>query len=237
MKFIRRALISALAVAALIVGPAVSAEAASTSFDVTKLSGSSLVISNSNCKSTNVYMKHRKSRVDDWSVDTEVHGRHGPSTSAYFDSYGSTSKDRVQVCPSWDGLGKYTIGPSEVRAYYYGGASYNDYGEVERADYTKGSFYVRGKTYASLSTKRSGKTVTLTSKTKVYNPERYAKVTYNPKVKFQVKSGSKWKTIKTVQAKKGKATYKTNTKSKKTYRVAFGQVSWATGATSKSVKR
>ena len=237
MKFIRRALVSAIAAVALVVGPAVSAEAASTSFDVTKLSGSSLVISNSNCKSTNVYMKHKKSKVDDWSVDTEVDGRHGPSTSAYFDSYGSASKDRVQVCPSSDGLGKYTIGPSEIRAYYYGGASYNDYGEVERADYTKGYFYVRGKTYASLSTKRSGKTVTLTSKTKVYNPEHYGKVNYNPKVKFQVKSGSKWKTLKTVTAKKGKATYKVKTKSKKSYRVTFGQVSWATGATSKSVRR
>ncbi len=56
-------------------------------------------------------------------------------------------------------------------------------------------------------------------------------------MKFQVKSGSKWKTLKTASAKKGKATYKVKSKSKKTYRVTFGQVSWATGATSKSVKR
>lgn len=93
------------------------------------------------------------------------------------------------------------------------------------------------KTYASLSTKRAGKTVSLTSKTKVYNPEKYGKVNYNPKVKFQVKSGGKWKTIKTVTANKGKATYKVKTKSKKSYRVTFSQVSWATGATSKSAKR
>jgi hypothetical protein len=56
-------------------------------------------------------------------------------------------------------------------------------------------------------------------------------------VKFQVKSGSKWKTLKTVTAKKGKAVYKVKSKSKKHYRVSFSQVSWATGATSKSVKR
>ncbi|WP_166969474.1 hypothetical protein [Brevibacterium atlanticum] len=141
------------------------------------------------------------------------------------------------ICPSSDGLGKYTLGPSEIRAYYHGGSDYDDYDEVERADYTKGSFYVRGKTYASLSSKRSGSTVTLTSTTKVYNPEKYGKVSYNPKVKFQVKSGSKWKTLKTVAAKKGKATYKVKSKSKKTYRVTFSQVSWATGATSKSVKK
>uniref|UniRef100_UPI003B3AF468 hypothetical protein n=1 Tax=Brevibacterium sediminis TaxID=1857024 RepID=UPI003B3AF468 len=106
-----------------------------------------------------------------------------------------------------------------------------------RTDYTKGYFYVRGKTYASLSSKRRGSTVTLTSSTKVYHPEHHGKVNYNPKVKFQVKSGSKWKTLKTVTAKKGKAVYKVKSKSKKTYRVTFGQVSWATGATSKSVKR
>lgn len=237
MKFIRRALVSAVAAVSLVVGPAVSAEAASTSFDVTKLSGDSVVVSDWNCKWTNVYMKHKKSKVDEWDVDTDIKGRHGWTDTAWFSDYSSSKKDRIMFCPSSDGLGKYTIGPSEIRAYNYG--SYPDYryGSVERADYTKGYFYVRGKTYASLSTKRSGKTVTLTSKTKVYNPEYYGKVNYNPKVKFQVKSGSKWKTLKTVSAKKGKATYKVKTKSKKSYRVTFGQVSWATGATSKSAKR
>lgn len=237
MKFIRRVLVSAFAALALVAGPAFSAEAASISFDVTKLSADNLVVSNTNCKSTNVYMKHKKSVVEDWYVDTEVHGRYGPSTDAFFDSHGSTKKDRIQVCPSWDGLGKYTLGPSEVAAYHYGSYPSYKYSEVERADYTKGSFYVRGKAYASLSTKRSGKTVTLTSTSKVYNPGKYGKVNYNPKVKFQVKSGSKWKTLKTVKPKKGKATYKIKTKTKKTYRVTFSQVSWATGATSKSGKR
>ncbi|MBE8147270.1 hypothetical protein IOD13_18805 [Brevibacterium casei] len=32
--------------------------------------------------------------------------------------------------------------------------------------------------------------MTLTSTTKVYSPEDYGKVNYNPKVKFQVKSGA-----------------------------------------------
>lgn len=237
MKFIRRALVSALIAAGLVVAPAVSAEAASTSFDVTKLSGGNVVVSDWNCKFTNIYMKHKKSKVDDWDVDTDIKGRHGWASSAWFSDYSGTKKDRILICPSSDGLGKYTIGPSEVRAYSYGIYPSYKYTQIERADRTKGSFYVRGKAYASLSTKRSGKTVTLASKTKVYNPEKYGKVNYNPKVKFQVKSGSKWKTIKTVTAKKGKATYKVKTKSKKTYRVTFSQSSWATGATSKASKR
>ena len=237
MKFLKRALVASIAALALSVGPAVSAEAATTSFDVTKLSSSNIVVTNDSCKYINVYMKHKKSKVDDWWVTTDIKGRSGWADTAWFESDANTSKDRVSICPDYDGLGKYTLGPSEVRAYYHGGTSYSGYGEVEDADYTKGYFYVRGKTYASLSSKRKGSTVTLTSSTKVYHPERYGKIKYNPKVKFQVKSGSKWKTLKTVTAKKGKATYKVKSKSKKAYRVTFSHVSWATGATSKSVKR
>lgn len=237
MTFIRSAFVSTIAALALIVGPAVSAEAAGTSFDVTKLSADNVVVSSWECTKTNVYMAHKKSKVDEWDVETKVYGKHGLADWADFSSYGGSKKDRISICPDSDGLGKYTLGPSEISAYYYGGYDYDKFGEVERADRTKGSFYVRGKAYASLATKRSGKNVTLTSKTKVYKPSEYGKVSYSPKVKFQVKSGSKWKTVKTVAAKKGKATYKVKTKTKKTYRVTFSQVSWATGATSKSAKK
>lgn len=235
MKFIRRALISAVAAVALVVGPAVSAEAASMSFDVTKLSAKSIVVSNSDPVKTYVYMSYKVKKSDGWLVDTGVYGRHGKAEEAsFYSSFSPDNKDRVTLYPDESGLGRYTLGPSEVESDYDNGwkTVWEDF-----TDYTKGSFYVRGKTYASLTTKRSGKTVTLSSKTKVYNPEKWAKVNYSPKVKFQVKSGSKWKTIKTVTAKKGKATYKVKTKGKKTYRVTFSQVSWAAGATSKSVKR
>ena len=232
MKLIRRALVSAFAALALVVTPAVSAQAASISFDVTKLSAKSMVVTTSNCRNVEVNMSHQKTGVTAWNVTADINRSNGLADYAFFENGGNTKRSRALICPSWSGLGKYTIGPSEVWA---NNASYTKY--VDRTDFTKGSFYIRGKAYASLSTKRSGKTVTLTSKTKVYNPEKYGKVSYSPKVKFQVKSGSKWKTIKTVTAKKGKATYKVKTKSKKSYRVTFSQSSWATGATSKSSKR
>ncbi|MDN5806933.1 MAG: hypothetical protein L0J17_07010 [Brevibacterium sp.] len=235
MKLIRRALVSGLAALALVVVPAVSAQAANISFDVTKLSASSVVVANTEPIKIYVNMSYKIKRSDGWMVDTNIYGRHGKAAEAsFYSTFSPDNKDRVTLSPDESGLGKYTLGPSEVETDYDNGYKtvWDDF-----TDYTKGSFYVRGKTYASLSTKRSGKTVTLTSKTKVYNPEKYGKVNYSPKVKFQVKSGSKWKTIKTVTAKKGKATYKVKTKSKKTYRVTFSQASWATGATSKSVKR
>ncbi|MGO2861931.1 MAG: hypothetical protein ACTIC1_12290 [Brevibacterium sp.] len=177
-------------------------------------------------------MSHKKSGVSTWDVAVDVTRNGGWVDSLWYSNTGNTKRTRSFICPSFDGLGKYTLGPSDIWA---NNSNYTK--TVDRTDYTKGSFYIRGKASASLSTKRSGSTVTLTSSTKVYNPEQYGKVNYNPKVKFQVKSGSKWKTIKTVTAKKGKATYKVKSKSKKTYRVTFSQVSWATGATSKSAKK
>lgn len=235
LKLIRRALISAIAAVALVVGPAVSAEAASASFDVTKLSASNVIVANSEPIKIYVNLSYKIKRSDGWMVDTKIYDRHGVAAEAsFYSTFSPDNKDRVTLFPDDSGLGKYTLGPSEVETDYDNG--YKTVWE-DFTDYTKGSFYVRGKTYASLSTKRSGNTVTLTSSTKVYNPEQYGKVNYNPKVKFQVKSGSKWKTIKTVTAKKGKATYKVKSKSKKTYRVTFSQVSWATGATSKSAKK
>ena len=232
MKFIRRALVSVVAAVALVVGPAVSAEAARISFDVTKLSAKSIVVTTDNCRNIVVDMAHKKFGSMEWDVKTSISNKGERVSRANFYSYDDSKRTLTDICPDMDGLGKYTIGPSEVWA------NTSDYDEVvDGVDNTKGYFYVRGKSYASLSTKRSGKTVTLSSTTKVYKPEHDRKVSYSPKVKFQVKSGSKWKTIKTVTAKKGKATYKVKTKSKKTYRVTFSQVSWAAGATSKSAKR
>ncbi|UZD62611.1 hypothetical protein [Brevibacterium sp. JSBI002] len=232
MKFIRRALVSAVAALALAVAPAVSAEAATGTFDVTKLSAKSLTVSNDACRNIEVDMLHKKSGVRDWDVRTEVYRSGEYIADADYDSDGDSRRTRVEICPADYGLGKYGLGPSIVWANNYDADKF-----FKRTDYTKSSFYVRGKTYASLSSKRKGSTVTLTSSTKLYNPEKYGKVNYNPKVNFQVKSGSKWKTLKTVSAKKGKAVYKVKSKSKRYYRVTFSQVSWATGATSKSVKR
>lgn len=235
MKFLKRALVASIAALALSVGPAVSAEAAGTSFDVTKLSANNVVVANTNSVKTYITMSYKIKKSDGWTVDTGISNRRGEAAEAsFYSTFSPDNKDRVTLYPDESGLGKYTLGPSEVETDYYNGHKtvWEDF-----TDHTKGYFYVRGKTYASLSSKRKGSTVTLTSSTKVYHPERYGKIKYNPKVKFQVKSGSKWKTLKTVTAKKGKATYKVKSKSKKAYRVTFSQVSWATGATSKSVKR
>lgn len=238
MKLISRALLTFAATAALVAAPAVAAQAnAQTAFNITKLTADDIVVSSAKCYNTNVYLTSTKTKVDEWFADVDVNGRNGYENTAFFADY-SGNKDRVQVCPDSGGLGKYTIGPSEIGAYYYGTEDDDfAYSEVERADRTTGSFYVRGKASAAVAAKRSGSTVTLTSTTRRYDAETYSTVNYNPKVKFQVKSGKTWKTLATVSAKKGKASFSVKDKSSKTYRVTFDQVSWATGATSGSVKK
>lgn len=238
MKLIARALVTAAASLALVITPGVAAQAtAQTSFNITKITAGDIVVSSSKCYSTNVSITTTQTKVDEWYADVDINGRYGYDGSAWFDDM-SGKKDRVTICADSSGLGKYTLGPSEIAAYYYGDEADDfDYGQVEREDGTKGAFYVRGKASASVSAKRSGGTVTLTSTTRRYDAETYSTVNYNPKVKFQVKSGKTWKTLKTVSAKKGKATFSVKDKSAKSYRVTFDQVSWATGATSGTVKK
>ena len=52
-----------------------------------------------------------------------------------------------------------------------------------------------------------------------------------------MKSGSKWKTLKTVKLKNGKASVTVKQSKKKTYRLYIPKASWATSTTSKSVSK
>ncbi|UVI36562.1 hypothetical protein [Brevibacterium spongiae] len=241
MKFLKRALVASFAALSLAIAPAVSAEAASAKFDVTKSSAKSIVVSSSADRQIEIEMLHKKSGVKRWKVVSDIYKAEGYSNAgeeadvAIFANDDDPRRTRVALNVSRHGLGKYEIGASRVSGY--DSTDWDAEQVVSRTDFTKGSFYVRGKTDASLSSNRKGGTVTLTSSTKVYNPERYSKVAYSPKVKFQVKSGGKWKTLKMISAKRGKAVYKVKSKSKKYYRVTFSQKGWATGATSKSVRR
>lgn len=133
---------------------------------------------------------------------------------------------------AFEGLGKYTIGPTDVYAF-----TNRDYSWFDATDYTTGALYVRAQSRTQLSASRKGSSVRFTAKAQRYNPDRFDYTAYNPKAKIQVKSGKSWKTVKTVQLKRGSASATVKSKAKRTYRVTFGQISWATGATSKWVTR
>lgn len=203
-------------------------------FDVTKYKAGNLVIGNSNCRNTTVTMSHKKSGFSEWDVYASITGPDGGIENSV--SYGHKSnkaKAAVSICPwSSRSFGRYTVGPSSIFA---NNADYTR--SVYGDDFTKGHFYVRGKTKAGLSTKRKGKKVTLTATAKRYNPTYDRYTAHSPKAKIQVKSGKKWKTIKTVTLTKGKKSVTVTSKAKRTYRVTFGSSSKYAGATSKAVRR
>lgn len=233
MKRFFRAFAIVLVAVGLNAGTAIPSQAAPRLLDVTGFSAKSIVVSNSSCRDVVVTMrKTMSSKVDSWDVSADVTRGGSWVGMAFYGDSGDRSKTRVQICPWLDGLGKYTVGPSDVTAY-----SWDYYNFQSDTDWTKGHFYVRAKGKAALKGKRKGSTVTLTASAQRYNPELNKYVGHGAKkARVQVKSGKKWKTVKTVNLKKGKATVKLKTKLKKQYRFVFDQTSATTGATSKTIR-
>jgi hypothetical protein len=227
-----RILMSALASIVLVAGAVVPAHAASISFDVTKLTAKDIIVKSSNCYNTTVTMSHKKSGVGSWDVFTDITKSGAVVDYVDYSSSGNTKTAKSTICPwSNSDYGTYRIGPSSIWADASRGYDY-----VNRDDFTKGSFNVRAHVKSGLTAKRSGSKVTLTAKR--YSLDKWGYATYSPKkAKFQVKSGSSWKTLKTVTLKKGKATYTTKTSKKKSYRFVTVKTSTSAASTSKTVKK
>ncbi|MFF5794066.1 hypothetical protein ACFY5D_18650 [Paeniglutamicibacter sp. NPDC012692] len=218
---------------------AAPAQASERPIDITGYKVSDVTVGDSNCRNVTVsaFAKTAGDYVDSYgSIDVTKQG--GIVTSMWFED---DELDRAFICPSLYGLGTYKVGPADINAEY---EYYDDYFEeydthyTSYTDYTSKTFYVRGKTKSSLSAKRSGSKVTLTAKAQVYTPNKYRYAQYNATgAKFQVKSGSTWKTLKTVKLKSGKASVTVKQSKKKTYRLYIPKASWATSTTSKSVSK
>ena len=234
MKSLMRILLSALAYLVLVAGAVAPAHAAPVSFDVTKLTAKDIVVKSWNCYNTTVTMSHKKSGVGRWNVWTDITKSGALEGSASFSSSGNKKTAKSLICPTDNSdYGTYRIGPSSIWANASSGYNY-----VNRDDFTKGSFNVRAHVKSGLTAKRSGSKVTLTATAKRYSIDKWGYATYSPKkAKFQVKSGSSWKTLKTVTLKKGKATYTTKTSKKKSYRFVTVKTSTSAASTSKTVKK
>lgn len=226
-----RAVLTATAIAVGLILPAAPvAVAADRPVDVTKYSVSDYVFDRGGCKKETVKVSRSVSPdVEYLSLSADVTFRGSIASWVYFS--GDSVSTRLQLCP-FEERGAYKIGPTEVSGSTQDGV-YFDY-----LDSTSKTFYVRGKAKAHLKASRSGSKVTLTATAKYFNPKTYDYSRYSPqKAKFQVKSGSKWKTIKTVNFKSGKSSYTFRKPSKATYRVTFSKTSKVTAATSSSIRK
>lgn len=219
---------------------AAPAQASTRPIDITGYKVSDVTVSDSNCRNISISATTtvKSDFVDSWgTVDVTRNG--GLVDALWFE--GRKIADRAMICPSFSGLGVYKVGPADLNAEYeyyddYYGDYWSDYSDY--TDNTSKKFHVRGKTKSTLTAKRSRSTVTLTAKAQVYSPEKYRYAQYNGvAAKIQVKSGKTWKTVKTVNLKKGQAVVKLKDSKKKTYRLTIPTASWATATTSKSVTK
>lgn len=230
----------AAAFAVGLLATATPAQASERPIDITGYKVSNITVSDSNCRNLTVTAstKVKSDFVDSFgSVDVTRNG--GLVTMLWFE--GRKITDRAMICPSFQGLGTYKLGSADLNAEY---KYYDSYFEDYMSDYssytdnTSKKFYVRGKAKSTLTAKRSGPKVTLTAKATVYSPDKYRYTQYSAKgAKLQVKSGKTWKTLKTVNLSKGKATVTIKQSRKKTYRLHIPTATWASSTTTKSVSK
>lgn len=217
---------------------AAPARASERPIDITGYEVSNLIVSSSGCRNITVTAttKVKSDFLDSYgSVDITRQG--GLVDSLSID--GRKITDRAFICPSLSGLGIYKVGPADISAEYeYYDSYFDDYWSdySKYTDNTSKTFYIRGNTKSTLTAKRSGSRVTLTAKAQYYAPDKYRYAQYNAQgAKLQVKSGSTWKTIKTVNLSKGKASITIKQSKKKSYRLQVPTATWAAATTSKSV--
>lgn len=238
---LRRGTILGIALTSIgLLATATPARASERPIDITGYKVADITVSDSNCRNLTVTASTqvKPDFVDSFAfIDITRNG--GLVSMLGFE--GRRISDRALICPSLEGLGTYKVGSADIMAEYgyydsYFGDYMSDYSSY--TDNTSKKFYVRGKAKSTLTAKRLGSRVLLTAKAEVYSPDKYRYSQYNAKgAKFQVKSGKTWKTIKSVNLAKGKATVTLTQSRKKTYRLHVPAATWAASTTTKSVSK
>lgn len=196
------------------------AAATSPHFDVTKIVVKDRVISptQNSCVEVPVTIAYWKpGSVESWDLTVDITRNSQVVSYAFFDSENNPKQDRFLYCP-FDGIGKFTVGPSDwwvdyPHTYKYG------------LDTTKSSFYVRAQTKAKIMsiTRASGYATVKVSATR-FDPGYPSQVKFSaPKVALQVKVGTSWKTVTTGELVNGVASLRYKTSKAQTYRVSIGQ--------------
>lgn len=164
-----------------------------------------------------------------------------PRVNKKMKSFGA--KTTFMTCAHGHGYGRYTVGDAKLRYSIHGRKSF------DARDISRSYYYVRGAAKTGLKATRKGKYVTLSMSASRYSlrqgqdevgyPHASGRFKpYNAKaVKFQVKSGSTWKTLKTLDLKNGKASIKVKQTAKRQYRIMLNKTPTTTGTTSKVVKK
>lgn len=207
-------------------------------FDVYAVQVPDLRVNSGACRSLPVELLHDGSGLEDAYANVEVwRGRTYVEAATLFTNSPGRISGSMLHCPSWEGLGKFRAGPSDVD---YATTDFAMFGEFR--DNTTVSFSILQDARASkFAAKRSGKRLTATGKATFYNvaARRWVSTPKGTKVKLQRQSpkGS-WKSVKSGRVGAGgKINLKVRVSGKARYRlsVSGGQQTWS--ATSKAVRK
>lgn len=216
-------------------GPAITVKKVTTDLDY---KGRVLTVGSKGCKSFGYYASYEYGRYANADFTISV------------DLYRGNKKIKT-ITTRNTGLGKVTICPKDAKtrygAYslrnivtkgstYYWDSNYRKHNQpVTARQKMQLNFNVKGALSGKLYSERRGSKVSFVVKTRVFSDKYQKNVAYNPKgAKLQYKSGKKWKTLKTLKFKKGRATYGLRTSKYNSYRVTVPARSWATGGTATS---
>jgi len=238
LKKLHRALVvtlSSLGLAAAFAATAAPAQAAETQnpVDITRYSAPDLVVASPACRDVKVTASATVQKGLYWVASVDVHRGAQPLRDLQVGT--DAAAGLVRICPGVVGLGRVDLGGALVGAEDPGADEYADM--LLYKDATRGSFTVRGQAKATLTARRSGRTVTLTARTTRYTPANRGYRPLNVTAHVQVKRGHTWSNLKTVSTKNGTATVRITQRVTQSYRLTFAKTCTATAATSATVRK
>lgn len=162
---------------------------------VDRISVSNVTVASTSCRDIPVRFSISSDGFTSFSSgNTSVYRKSDYLESFFFSNF----SDTWYYCPTVDGLGRFTLGPTALSGIY---DNYPDFDFFEGTDYTSTSFYIKAKSLLSFSGSQSSSSrVTWTIRAKRYDSSSYFNDGYYrwnpPKVQLQRWNGSAWVKIK-----------------------------------------
>jgi hypothetical protein len=238
MKISRLLLAPALAVAIAATGMSAAHADPGNAFDVYAIDAPDVRVNSGGCRSIPVALLHDGAGLEDAYATVEMwRGGTYVEQSMLFASTPGRIAGSFNHCPTFEGLGTFRFGPSDVK---YATTDFASLGEF-RDSTTRQVRILQDARIGSVSIKAAGKKRTLTAKTKFYDvaASKWRATPKGVKVRVQRQAaGGVWRTVKSSRvgaAGKVRVSVKASKKARYRLTVAAGRQTW--DAVSKTVRK
>jgi hypothetical protein len=227
---LRHLVLTPMLVLAITAAGTVAAEAdPGNAFDVYAIDAPDVRVNSGGCRSIPVALLHDGAGLEDAYARVEMwRGGTYIEQSALFTSSAGRIAGSFNHCPTFEGLGTFTFGPSDVS---YATADYSSLGEF-RDSTTRKVRILQDARVSGMTVKASGRTRTVTAKAKFYDvaSSRWRATPKRVKVRLQRQvAGGAWRTVKSARVgASGKIRVSVRASKKVRYRltVAGGRQTW-----------